>query len=139
MEPLFITLEGLDGSGKSTQLAGQPLAQTALFQWSSSHQHISADLQALPRERWMAVDHVDLTTNTAATIERICEFGDIPYDAGLQSYLAQESLPMSRHTVTAPAPDKWRKNEQEMQPILAEADRIWAQIQYFTKTGKHPA
>ncbi|NND68442.1 MAG: hypothetical protein HKN19_12715 [Halioglobus sp.] len=121
------------------QLAGQPLAEIARFQWASSHQHIMADLEPLPRERWLAVDHADLLADTPGTIERICLFADIPFDEQLQSYVAQETLPMSRHTVTAPAPDKWRKNEGEMQPVLAQADQIWAQVQGFTQAGDDPA
>ena len=65
----------------------------------------------------MACDYADLTDRTEATIDRICGFADLETDTRLRERSGGE-LPLSRYTQTAPDPDKWRRNESEILPVL---------------------
>ena len=58
----------------------------------------------------------------------LCKFADIPFGARMQA-LAKDKLPHSRYTLTPPAPDKWRKNEQEVMAVLPEVEVIADQLQ----------
>ena len=99
------------------QLNGRSLQDICAFQWASANRIILDDLQQLPSNRWMACDYADLTDRTEATIDRICEFADLEADPRLRERSSGE-LPLSRYTQTAPNPDKWRRNEAEILPLL---------------------
>jgi hypothetical protein len=64
----------------------------------------------------MACDYEQLTAHTEATIAKVCEFAQLAMDERLRQRIAAE-LPLSRYTQTAPDPDKWRRNEQEILPV----------------------
>jgi hypothetical protein len=98
------------------QLNGRPLAEICAFQWASTNRIILDDLARLPRERWMACEYDQLTARTEATITGLCEFAQLAMDERLRRRVSAE-LPLSRYTQTAPEPDKWRRNEQEILPL----------------------
>jgi hypothetical protein len=98
------------------QLNGRPLAEICAWQWASANRIILDDLASLPRERWMACDYAQLTADTEATIARICDFAGLVLDEQLRTRITAE-LPLSRYTQTAPDPDKWRCNEDEILPL----------------------
>lgn len=99
------------------RLNGRPLGDICAFQWASANRIVLDDLQQLPAERWIACDYDDLTQRTEQTIRRICAFAGLEVDQRLQARLTTE-LPLSRLTHTAPHPDKWRKNENSILPLL---------------------
>ena len=99
------------------QLNGRPLQDICAFQWASANRIILDDLQRLPSDRWIACDYADLTDRTEATVERICAFADLETDTRLRERSGGE-LPLSRYTQTAPDPDKWRRNESDILPVL---------------------
>jgi hypothetical protein len=101
------------------QMNRRPLADICAFQWASANRIILDDLQQLPADRWLACDYADLTARTADTVTRICEFAGLETDARLRQRLTEE-LPLSRLTQTPPDPDKWRKNEAEILPLLEQ-------------------
>ena len=35
------------------------------------------------------------------------------------------ALPLSRYTHTAPDPEKWRKNEDQILPVLESVEEVW--------------
>jgi uncharacterized protein (TIGR03032 family) len=92
---------------------GKPLPEIAAAQWESAHRHMLDDLGRLPPQRWCAVSYAELLADPQATAERLCRFAGVPWDAQLQG-----ELPLSRHTLTSPAPDKWRKNAAELETVL---------------------
>jgi hypothetical protein len=99
------------------QLRGRPLADICAFQWASANRIILDDLERLPRDRWIACDYSDLTDRTGESVSRICGFAGLEMDRRLLERL-NNPLPLSRYTHTAPDPDKWRKNESEILPLL---------------------
>jgi Sulfotransferase family/SEC-C motif len=98
----------------------RPLEEIAAFQWCSTHACVMADLAALPRARWTAVNAADLIAGTHATVSRLCAFMDVPLDAALAQRVA-EPLPLSRYTVTAPSGDKWKRH-------AGALARVWATV-----------
>ena len=99
------------------QLNGRPLGDICAFQWASANRIVLDDLQRLPADRWIACDYDDLTGRTEQTIRRICAFAGLEVDDRLRARICAE-LPLSRLTHTAPDPDKWRKNEDSILPLL---------------------
>ena len=100
------------------ELNAAPLEQVCAFQWNAANNIILDDLEKLPAERWTACNYQELLDDAPATIGRLCEFAGVSVDSRLAERLAQ-ALPLSRYTQTAPAPEKWRKNEKEILSVLS--------------------
>ena len=64
------------------------------------------DLEALPRARVHALTYREFVAAPGKCIGDICQFAGLQWDRTLPP-----ALPLSRHTVTAPHPDKWRQRE----------------------------
>ncbi|MEP7244712.1 MAG: sulfotransferase [Gammaproteobacteria bacterium] len=106
---------------------GRPLEEIAAFQWDTTHRVVLEDLARLSRDRWTAVSYAQLTGDTTATIRRLCAFTGIEFDATLAEHVSRP-LPPSRYTHTAPAPDKWRRNQAEIERVLPTLEATWKQL-----------
>jgi hypothetical protein len=89
------------------RLRDRPLEEIVAFQWQAANETILDDLASIPRDRWTTVRYEDLVRDPRAEIARLLEFAGLSMDPRLAEYLSRP-LPLSRHTQTAPAPDKWR-------------------------------
>ena len=98
-------------------LDGKPLEEICAFQWASANRFILDDLQAVPRERWTAIDYQSLLDEPARVIEHLCNFLQLETDDRLLSRVSKP-LPLSRLTHTAPKAEKWRQNEKEIETVL---------------------
>jgi uncharacterized protein (TIGR03032 family) len=96
------------------ELAGASLAAIVAAQWQRTQQTLLDDLAALPAERVFALTYSNFLAEPETQIRRICAFAGLAWDRALPT-----SLPLSAHTVTAPAPDKWRRHEAVLEPQLA--------------------
>jgi len=105
------------------RMQGRPLAEICAFQWAAANRIILDDLARLPRERWIACDYDRLTHDTEATVERLCAFAEWGMDERLRQRIRGD-LPLSRYTQTAPDPDKWRRNEDAIQPVVAPGHEL---------------
>ena len=107
------------------ELAGAPVAAIAAAQWQRTQEIVLDDLAALPPERVFALTYRDFLAAPETQVRRICAFAGLAWDRTLPA-----SLPLSAHTVTAPAADKWRRHEAALAPHLpslaATADRARA-------------
>lgn len=92
------------------QLAGRSLADVVAHQWRSANASILEALSALPKTRWRVLDYATLTGDSAGVSERAVEFLGLGAEPALRQSL-DSGLPMSRYTLTPPAPDKWRRHE----------------------------
>jgi hypothetical protein len=106
---------------------GRPLEDIAAWQWDSANRYIADDLAALPRESWTVVRYDELRDSPRTAIERTCAFLGMDVDPGLARRLA-EPLPLSRHTHTPPAPDKWRKNAEPIDRVLPAVESTWRRL-----------
>ncbi|HET7844544.1 MAG TPA: TIGR03032 family protein [Xanthomonadales bacterium] len=104
------------------ELAGRPAAAIASAQWRAVQEAILADLGAVDPARRISVTYEALCADPHATIARICAF------AGLQLDASAVELKLSRHTLTPPSPDKWRRNETELAPGLEALRALDARV-----------
>ncbi|WKL59061.1 sulfotransferase [Asticcacaulis sp. ZE23SCel15] len=102
-------------------MAGAPLETIAAWQWHSANQTALDDLQQLPPEDWMSLAYHDFIADPEGVTRRLCAFAGVPFDAALQARTAGQ-LPLSRHTHTAPAPDKWLRNKDAIMRVLPGLD-----------------
>lgn len=108
-------------------LRGRPLEEVAAFQWARTNEIALDDLSRLPAERWTTVCHADFLADPAGVTRRICEAFDIDFDERHAAYL-RAPLPLSQHTLTPPAPDKWRANEAEISRVLPSLEQLAKQL-----------
>ena len=99
------------------QQIGAPLEQVAAFQWRSANTQILDDLSELPQQDWCLLRYEDFLADTAGQCERLCEFMGLPFGRRMREVVAQP-LPNSRHTLTPPDPEKWKKNEKALAAVL---------------------
>jgi sulfotransferase family protein/aspartyl/asparaginyl beta-hydroxylase len=109
------------------RLRDRPLEEVVAFQWRAANETILEDLHAVPRERWTAVRYEDLVRDPRSEIDRLLAFAGLSMDPRLADYLSKP-LPLSRHTKTAPAPEKWRKNAAEIDRVLATVSAVSARL-----------
>ncbi len=94
-------------------LAELPLAEVVARQWAATTTRLLDDLEQLDPDRWCVAGYERMTSDPNAEIERLCRVLGLHWDRPIQ-----EALPLSRHTLTPPEPEKWRKNEAELEPVL---------------------
>lgn len=127
-------LDGFDGPWSLLlppewrQMNGRPLHAIAAWQWQQTNQIILDDLQPLPRDRWAVLEYADLIRDPGAAISKLCEHLHLPVDSALQQRLLAP-LPPSRYTLTAPAKDKWRMNEADIESVLPSVQDTWRRLQ----------
>lgn len=99
------------------------IAEIAARQWETANSYMWNDLQSLPSSSWYPVRYQDLIKEPKKVIQEISEFAGIDWDAKIEKRLSK-SLPNSAVTLSAPSPDKWRKNEREILAILPIVEPI---------------
>ena len=93
------------------------LAEIAAFQWKSANEYILQDLNNLSASDWQLVRYSEFVGDPAREILRLCSFAEWRVDDRLREYLARP-LPLARYTLSEPNPEKWRKNESDVQCVL---------------------
>lgn len=119
----FVTYPNLPGwTGKPWSMLLVPgwreyidktVQEVVAHQWEVTTNRILDDLERLAPDRWIAIDYHRLLANPAAEIGRICRFAELPWTHPLDG-----PLPLSRHTLTPPDPNKWRMNSTELNEVL---------------------
>jgi hypothetical protein len=108
-------------------LAGRPLAEIVAAQWRTTHETVLRDLAEMPAAHWHLLDYDSLLQDTGTALEGLCRFCEIPFGPRMRE-LAAQPLKLSRYTLTAPDPDKWRRNAAELEVALplvaAVAERL---------------
>ncbi|MDI1463337.1 sulfotransferase [Catellatospora sp. KI3] len=103
------------------ELIGRPVAEIAAVQWATTTEILLNDLARLDPRQWLATDYRRLVADPAAETARICSFLGWPYDRQLTG-----RLPLSAWTISAPHPDKWRRNADVLEPVLPLTERAAA-------------
>jgi uncharacterized protein (TIGR03032 family) len=97
-------------------LASASLAEIVTTQWATATTVLLDDLEQLDPDRWCVTSYDHLVADPQREIERLCEFCEVGWDVDLSG-----PLPLSRHTLDSPAPQKWVRNADELDP---EWDRV---------------
>lgn len=100
-------------------LIGHPLPEVVAHQWARTTDIMIGDLRALPPERIRALTYAELNAEPNRTIQSLATSLDLEWDRPVSK------LPLSKTTVSAPRPDKWRRLESAIDalfPIVEQAD-----------------
>ena len=110
------------------ELSGRPLQEIVAAQWATTTNTLLDDLSALPAERVQIVHYDNLLATPKREMERLCSALGLTWDRPIDG-----ELPLSRFTVSEPAPEKWRRHEAlidevlpGLQPTLDRLERFMA-------------
>lgn len=107
-------------------LAGQPLHQVVAAQWQATVQVLLDDIADLPRERFSVVRYENVVANPARVVPELCRAHGLGWDQPVG-----DALPLARHTLTAPTPDKWRRHAAAIEAVLAPLAPVAERFEAF--------
>jgi hypothetical protein len=110
-------------------LIGLPLAEVIARQWATAMDILVDDLSALAPGRVHAIDYDKLRRDPQASIDRLASRLGFAWDVTLES-----QLPLSAHTVSRPAPDKWRALEPVIESIWPIVEATDARARAFAES-----
>lgn len=95
------------------ELAGRELVEVVAQQWAAATTCLLDDLEALPPERRCVVRYDRLIAEPQAEMERLCAWIGVEWDRKVAA-----PLPHTRTVLTAPEPEKWRRNAVELERVM---------------------
>jgi hypothetical protein len=108
------------------ELIGRPLPEIVAHQWATTTTILLDDLERIPAERVRAISHADFVAAPQHSIEALARSLDLGWDRQLG-----EELPLSTMTVSRPDPDKWRRLEPLIDPVLPIVEAADARAREF--------
>ena len=128
-------LPGWEGPGWTLTLVpgwrevnGKPLEEIVAHQWTQGMRILLDDLETLDDDSWCVASYDALVADPQTEALRLCEFANLAWDRILRA-----PLQPSWSTLTEPAPDKWRQNEEELariedhiRPVAERAEALFA-------------
>ena len=103
------------------RLNGMQLPAVVAHQWAITTERMLDDLEKIDPSRVEVIDYSTFLASPQAEMERVAKGVGLSWDRSLGA-----SLPLSKTTVSAPDPDKWRRIAQVIDgvwPIVENADR----------------
>jgi hypothetical protein len=94
-------------------LRGKPLHEIVAWQWARTTRILLDDLAAVPAGQVSRIRYDAFLADPRGEAQRLCAESDIGWDVELEA-----DLPHSRHTLSAPAAEKWRRHEGEIEAVL---------------------
>ena len=113
---------------------GLDLAQIVARQWMATVETLIEDLQRLPPERWCVASYSRLVADPQSEIARLCRFLGLRWDHDLKG-----PLPLSRYTLGAPDPHKWKRNATELESVLPLIEPVAARARDLFALAPEPA
>ncbi|MBY6204051.1 sulfotransferase [Halomonas denitrificans] len=104
-------------------LPADDVATIAARQWQAAHEAILDALDAAAFHRVVPVRYETLIDDPRGTLEFLCSQLD------LAPPRVDGELPLSRHTLTRPDPDKWKRNAEALERVLPMVETTWQRIQ----------
>jgi len=102
------------------RLAGRALPEIVAHQWATTTDTLLSDLKAVPESRLRVLSYEDLCSNPQECVSSLARSLGLSWDRQLGL-----ALPLSKTTVSAPRPDKWKRMSSAIEsvyPIVEEAD-----------------
>lgn len=93
-------------------LVEKPLEEIVATQWSVTTTHILDALEKMPMANWDVCIYEDFIANPDEQVRRLCKSMNFDWDLSLG-----KTLPLSRHTLTVPNPDKWKQYAREIESV----------------------
>ena len=110
------------------EMSGKSIAEIAAFQWSASNVAIMDGLSALGADRFTTLDYSSLTRDPAAALTHLNQVLGFEFTAPA---IQPGTLPLSRTTVSAPNPEKWRRHEAEIEALWPALSQTQTEIEAF--------
>lgn len=111
------------------ELIGKPLHQVVAAQWAAATQILLDDLAALTPERRVVARYDSLLSDPTAEIGKLCAALELDWDGVLGP-----TLPLARHTISVPAPDKWRRHARQIDEVLPGLQLLLERAAAFAAT-----
>jgi hypothetical protein len=106
------------------ELVDQPLNRIVAAQWRTTTQLLLDDLEQMPAARWTVARYGALVSDPESEIRRLCQALSLEWDRTFD-----QEPPLSRYTVSAPDPEKWRRHASEIEAIMPsiqdQVSRAW--------------
>ena len=96
-------------------------------QWAVTNQVIMGDLSKLPPERWCAIEYDSFLTSPMAELKRLCDFSQVVFGPRMKE-VASKPFRISKHTLTMPHPDKWKKNAADLRAVIPSTDDLMSTL-----------
>jgi uncharacterized protein (TIGR03032 family) len=94
-------------------LAGRPVHEIAAAQWRIATETLLWELAQLPPWRWCVASYERLVVSPQAEVQRLAAFLGLDWDRELEA-----PLPLSRHSLGAPDPNKWRRHAEALKAVM---------------------
>lgn len=107
-------------------LTGRPLNEIVAAQWERTLTTMLDDLESLPRERVVTARYDAVVADPQAEALRLSEVLGFEWDRPIDG-----PLPLAQHTLTAPDPEKWKKNAAEVEAMLPRLAAVIARAEAF--------
>lgn len=108
------------------ELIGRPLPEVVAHQWAITTNVLLDDLEKVPIDRIRAVSHAEIVGAPRQSIESLADSLDLGWDRELGP-----ELPLSTMTVSRPNPDKWRRIESQIGPVMPIVETADARARAF--------
>ncbi len=108
------------------ELVGKPLHEVVAAQWQRTLTTMLDDLEALPRERVVCARYDAVVANPQSEASRLCAALDFEWDRPIDG-----PLPLAQHTLSAPDPEKWKRNAADVEAVLPGLKDVIARAEAF--------
>jgi hypothetical protein len=106
-------------------LPADDVAVIAAHQWRAAHEAMLDRFERLPADRVVALRYESLRAEPDAALRALCGSLDIAMPD------LDGELPLSRHTLTRPDPEKWRRNADALEHVLPLVEPTRQRIEGF--------
>ncbi|MGK7296820.1 MAG: sulfotransferase [Candidatus Wenzhouxiangella sp. M2_3B_020] len=106
-------------------LPADDVAAIAAHQWRAAHEAMLERFEQLPAERVVTLRYESLRVEPEAALKRLCAALNVAIPD------VEGALPLSRHTLTPPDPDKWRRNADDLERVLPMVEDTRRRIEEF--------
>ena len=110
-------------------LIGRSLPEIVAAQWETTTRMLLDDLAALPPGRCHVTRYEDLVADPAKEVARLCAALGLQWDRSLGPV-----LPLSRYTVTEPAPGKWQRHADQLATVLPALQTTLDRAEQFVRS-----
>jgi len=110
------------------ELSGKALGDIVAAQWETTTRTLLDELERLAPERVAVARYDAMIADPGAEIRRLCDFAGLAWDRDLK-----HGLPIADHTVSRPDPDKWRRRESVIAPLLPRLRETMQRAEAFAR------
>jgi hypothetical protein len=111
------------------ELIGRSLHEVVARQWATTTDFLLSDLSGIGKNRVVAIDYQQFLANPQSTMLSLTRCLDLEWKLELAS-----ELPLSRHTYSPPAADKWRRLQTEIESVWSLVEDADAKGRAFLET-----